>query len=345
MIQKRSDIMADVYDHLGNKFESIRKMCEYHNIGHGTYRHRLKKGLTVEQALTMTTKEVSFNETKYTDHLGNTFSNIKDMCKYHNINYQTYNTRINQGWSRERALTEPVPKSGATICKDHLDNIFYSMTDMCCHHNIPLGVYRNRIKLGWSIEKALTTPFVKKSNVCKDHISNKFKSTTAMCKHYNIDQATYAQRLEKGWSVKKALTTPTSQLCNDHLGNIFKSTKEMCRHYNIDSSTYALRIENGWALEKALTTPAGDLTICKDHLGNTFKSVSAMIKHYKISYGAYEWRIKNNWSLEKALTMITDGTVIADNYKVIRYIDDNYYECEINNERMIRHHSQILNCA
>ena len=42
---------------------------------------------------------------QYTDHLGNKFNSIKDMCKYWNVNVKTYTTRYKKGWSLKESLT------------------------------------------------------------------------------------------------------------------------------------------------------------------------------------------------------------------------------------------------
>lgn len=42
------------------------------------------------------------------DHLGNKFRTIKDMCIYHGIPPETYQSRKKRGWELERILTTPV---------------------------------------------------------------------------------------------------------------------------------------------------------------------------------------------------------------------------------------------
>ena len=38
------------------------------------------------------------------DHLGNKFDSITDMCKYWNISISTFTSRVNSGWSLKNAL-------------------------------------------------------------------------------------------------------------------------------------------------------------------------------------------------------------------------------------------------
>lgn len=39
-------------DHLGNKFDTLKSMCEFYNIESNTYKSRIKKGMSVKEALT-----------------------------------------------------------------------------------------------------------------------------------------------------------------------------------------------------------------------------------------------------------------------------------------------------
>ena len=43
-------------------------------------------------------------------------------------------------------------------CKDHLGREFSSVSKMCLFWGISQQLYSSRIKAGWSLEKALTTP-------------------------------------------------------------------------------------------------------------------------------------------------------------------------------------------
>lgn len=39
------------------------------------------------------------------DHLGNTYRTKSEMCNHYGVMIGTYNSRINRGWSVEKALT------------------------------------------------------------------------------------------------------------------------------------------------------------------------------------------------------------------------------------------------
>ena len=150
-------------DHLGNNFNSIKEMCEFYNISVTTYKRRLKKGISVKNALIIPTINIIENQNKRCqDHLGNNFNSIKEMCEFWNITPGIYQTRFKRyKWSLEKTLTTQAKNyyPFSIICQDHLGNKFKSMIDMCKYHNTSYQLCNRRIReLHWSIEEALTIP-------------------------------------------------------------------------------------------------------------------------------------------------------------------------------------------
>ena len=260
--------------------------------------------------------------TIYTDHLGNKYSSLKDMCAFYGISVSTYKARIKRGWSVQDALEKPLTKYS---CRDYLGNEFASKKAMCDAYNIDYRVFQARIKNeNWSLEKALTTPV--RDDSCVDHLGNKFNSISDMCSFYKIDPSCYKKRIRSGWSVENALTmpsgsknplskiwnekkSPASKECKDHKGNEYPSFKAMCNAYNMSPNTvYARMTKYKWPLEKALTTPLGegrrvrrDGISCRDMNGTIYPSVSAMCKKYGVSRSHYQKRIDLGFSLCDAL--------------------------------------------
>ena len=143
---------------------------------------------------------------------------------------------------------------------------------MCKAYQINYGVFWTRTRdMGWSLEKALTTPT--RDDSCSDHLGNRYDSVSKMCAAYNIAKPCYAKRISNGWSIKDALTipsgnrnpsnklwtlkgSPASKSCKDYKGNDYPSFTAMCKSYNIPKSTVEARINrHGWSLEEALTIP------------------------------------------------------------------------------------------
>lgn len=208
-----------------------------------------------------------------TDHLGNHFKSVSAMTKHWGISRTTYLSRINMGWSVEKALTftireESRPKGGAV---DHLGNKFKSRSQMLKYWGISPATYYNRThKEGLSMEEALTKPIAKTFSFQEvtDHLGNKYRSLSLMARTYGIKPITLRDRLERGWSIREALTTPvdTSTLrktvnvkgikVQDHKGVWYNSYYELAKAYGLTISTlYGRLVRLGWSIEKALLTP------------------------------------------------------------------------------------------
>lgn len=157
-------------DHNGKRYNSINDMCKAYGITRNMYESRKAKGCPLEQILDPK-KDSSklFAGVKCTDHKGQEFDSVRDMCNYYHISTGMYYKGIKDGISLERVLTGTVKEQPKTQieelyrpelnvkCKDHLNNKYDSITQMCAHYNILPDTYFARIQIGWSKEKALTT--------------------------------------------------------------------------------------------------------------------------------------------------------------------------------------------
>ena len=242
---------------------------------------------------------------KTTDHLGNEYNSVNEMCQKYNINKNTYIRRISMGMDKEAALTLPVKPSQKTVF-DHLNNEYRSVSEMCRKYGIPRQSYEQRKNKGWNIEKILTTPVKTKTAPCSDHLGNHYDSIKEMCEHYNITYKTYINRITNGWSLEETLTISSRKkllepnlsmnenvdlselkfqngykiiIHNqkhyiDHEGNIFKNVKSMCEYHNVSTSLFLSRLKKGMSVKEALYKKK-----VKDHLGNEFESKSKMRKY------------------------------------------------------------------
>lgn len=147
-------------DHEGNKFNSQIEMCCYWGISSATLIFRLKQGLNLKEALTKKT-----NRGHITDHTGKEHKSFNDMCNSYDIGRDTVYERLKRGWTLEKALTEPLIRAFKQFeCVDYTGKEFDSISSMCTYYKINRTLYNYRLKLGWTQEKALTTPVHKTKN-------------------------------------------------------------------------------------------------------------------------------------------------------------------------------------
>lgn len=211
---------------------------------------------------------------------------------------------------------------------DHLGNQFKSVSEMVKYYGIPRPTYISRLKLGWSLEEALTVPSIKDGGNFKatnslegleDHLGNRFNNKSQMARYWGISPAQLHSRLSQGMTLEEALTKQTTPRGNyskrgvvDHLGVKYSSIPKLAKAYNIKVITLNDRLKRGWSIERALTTPVDNSCHRKskdinsvrvqDHKGNWYDSYYSMAKAYDLSFSTLYGRLVTlGWSVEKAL--------------------------------------------
>lgn len=198
------------------------------------------------------------------DHLSNYFDSESAMTRHYNVPRPTFRSRIEKGWSLEKALTFG---KKSHVVKDHLGNEFSSISSMVKHYGISYQAFLSRKSKGMSLEKALTTPLSKytKSQNIKDHLGNHYNSYKELAEAYDLDEKTLKVRLYRGWSLEDSLLCSThkhseyskevSVSIEDHLGNTYPSYSSMARDYGLSFNALYNRLNSGWSVKDALTTP------------------------------------------------------------------------------------------
>ena len=89
-------------DHKGRTFESFEELARCYAMCPDTLKHRLKSGMSLEQALTTPARRGQHVQCK--DHLGNVYHTFTDMCDFWGAKYITFISRLNRGLSIEECL-------------------------------------------------------------------------------------------------------------------------------------------------------------------------------------------------------------------------------------------------
>lgn len=324
-------------DHLGNKFKNADEMCAQYKVSYTAFMSRMDSGWELKDALTIPVEKRSQNKEYikisglYVDPWGESFKTKSEMAEAHGINLQVLSSRVSKGWTLKEALSIPLGgKLHPEIkikCKPHNKHItdpwgneFNNYREMARAHNLSEDILRDRLKRGWSMEKALTAPingangeYIGKE--CYDHTGRRFPSIKAKCKFWNITASAYNARIKKGMLEKDALTTPVKQKKQTITYNGIKYEKlsDFCNDYNITLEIYYNRAGLGWDLKRIVETPCyGDKGIrIKDHLGNPYSSIKAMCKAYGKNAASYYTGIKQGKSIEEILTAPKKGAEIT----------------------------------
>ncbi len=131
----------NVVDHLGTHYKSEAQMCRAYHIPLMTYRRRLERNMSLEDALTIPSGSCN----SIVDHEGTVFPTVAELCRNWGVTTERFNRKIRQGCTIEQALDNDF--SGKEYI-DYLGNVFVRWQDYADHWGIPRGTLSHRIKSG-----------------------------------------------------------------------------------------------------------------------------------------------------------------------------------------------------
>lgn len=220
-------------DHTGQIFFSQRAMCEAWGVDLDTYTARLKRGWTVEQALT---------GIRYHDHEGNGYKTKMDMCRAWGVSAYDYDRYLKNGCTLEEALTgkeqQEKPKETQAEPVHNRDEFIAPES--------------------FSAKSAIAFECKVVSSHCLiDHYDHVFKSIEDLCKYWKISARLFRIRLSSGDSphevfsylMEKRYRPKTKRRYEDHLGFKFESIEELCAFWNISSLAFHKRQREGMDIE------------------------------------------------------------------------------------------------
>jgi len=106
------------------------------------------------------------------------------------IKERTFRHRVQVGWDPRQAATEP-PRNGGPKPREN------SLTQRALRAGLTPSVVYERVRKGWSEERALSTP-----------VHGSGKSRAQLARERGIPPDTFHARLKRGWPMEKALRTP-----------------------------------------------------------------------------------------------------------------------------------------
>lgn len=198
-VKNYSEVTGNVVRAFGKTWKNQMAFAREFGINYDTLRRRINEGgMTYEEAVA---KPVC-KRMKFTDHCGQTFDSVAEAARYHGVSYSRLAGALKDGLNVEEAFK----KAGETKppVKDHLGRCYTSKVVMCNVYNISTRLFNRREKLGWDLERILTTP-----DHVTDHLGHAYATIGRMCEHWGVSQVTYTCRLKRGWSQERALTTPS----------------------------------------------------------------------------------------------------------------------------------------
>ncbi len=205
------------FDHKNIQYASIAEMCKTYSIKRDTYLSRIKRGWSVEEALTAPPKQLKGKKNPYAikDYNGKEYNTLTDMLNAYNISYSVYRKRKKIGMPLKEILTVPIDKNETPVQDPFCPEKWFSSKNALYEHygvDTKLVSYRMK-KLNWSFEKAIKTPRNEIGKTghnikCIDKNGTTFNSRREMYAHYGISANVMHYRKKAGMNEYEALYTP-----------------------------------------------------------------------------------------------------------------------------------------
>lgn len=263
-----------------------------------------------------------------TDHKGNTFSTIKEMCEHYGVKMQVFYARKSRGWETKECLEgkkkKKVKKKKQIV--DHKGNTFATKNAMYERYDVKRQEFYNRKKRGWTLEECLEGKT--HTNDTIEYNKVKFKDKYDFCRYYGINLYDFIEKKNSGCTLEQIIKSCSNkENVTDYKGEVYPTEYAMCKRYGIPPALYTIRISSGWTMKHALNTKYNSTrfrrTICnekkigirrsniayKDHKDNVFPTMSAMCEHYGITPAKFINRLEKGWDLGAVL----EGYWLTDN--------------------------------
>lgn len=296
------DTYNDLAAHYG--FASFAKMAEAHDIPPHILRGRISRShMPLTKAISKGYKPAK----PCVDHLGNKFDSEFHRARCYGQKYELVQKRLQKGMSLKDALTIK-PKRGRWLnITDNKGNVFHAVSELADYYNLSRTLVYSRYQKGLPMEKILHKGKLQQSqgNPVKDHYGNKFESFEAMARYYEVPPTTLKRNIQQKGSIAKALKAllpKYDHTATDHLSNTFASVENMSKYYNLSYIYVYNELKRG----------------------NTFQD------------------ILNSMPYDNAGHYFKERSMFCPDLKVIRGIQDGFYEIEYIGENMVFHMNQML---
>ena len=215
--------------------------------------------------------------------------------------------RLDEGWTAEEAIG--TPHESAEAQRVEAWGECRTLREWAQDDRAVVGpdLIRNRVKVGWSAERAITTPNDKARHEITAFGETKLATTWGRDERARASHSTILRRVEEGWEPEAAITTPA--VVNRPKGvAAFGETKNLAawgrdERAVVSEGCIANRIARGWTPEEAITTPGDNGPVTLTAFGETKISLDwAEDARCAVSRTVFLGRIRRGWAAERAMT-------------------------------------------
>ncbi|PCH49310.1 MAG: hypothetical protein COC22_06805 [Flavobacteriaceae bacterium] len=296
----------------GVTYPCIAQMCKQHNVKMVTYRHRIKSGWSIEEAIGVKQRIDGRKNKKGNLYTVNnkTYYSVCELSREFNVNENTIRDRLKKGHSIEIAIgIVPMPKIVISHPKrrtyEFNNKTYKSLREISEVTGIKEGTLWGRIsRTGMSIEDAVAFEVHGNEVVCHGRT---YPSISALAAAYNLPGWKVHQRIYKrGYTPEEAISDEDKRLSSQDdiiVNNVkYKSFMDACEKLNFTVEAVKNRLQEGASLSEAFDNNWTANPIIVE--GKKFKNIALVAKHYGISKDRIYGRISKGYSIEEAVEIV-----------------------------------------
>lgn len=181
---------------------------------------------------------------------------IQEMADMASVSEAAMRMRLKNGWSVERALTEP------PVTRDPLDIDGESLTleEWTRRSGVPRSVVTSRLRQGWNAKDAVFAPTARQRKRTPLTAHGETHSVAEWARLKGLTYEALTNRLDRGWSPEQAVDTPMRQKARSgrriKVGGDALTVTEWSERNGIPRRTITNRLAAGWDPVRAVTEPA-----------------------------------------------------------------------------------------
>lgn len=134
------------------------------------------------------------------------YKSYSQLAKAFDINVNTINSRLTEGYSLYDAVTNPVVSTKKPIKYKGED--YESITDLLKVYGLDLSTYKNRKRLGWDLDRILSYKVGEIGTGKAEPIEFKgetYPSKARLADAYGAEYSDFIRKLGYGWTIEEAL--------------------------------------------------------------------------------------------------------------------------------------------
>ena len=177
-----------------------------------------------------------------------------------------------------------------------------TVADMAREHGLEPDIVHSRLRLGWTLDKALRTPVRERIRaVDADGNVTTYARLAAEC---GMSLSTLRNRLNNGWSLEDALSIPRRKHTSDYDAKYGLPISKWLAESGVTLSQFRSRIGHGWSPERAAREPLSLATVLTQYLREPDATrVRDLCVEHDVPLDVCVYRLRAGWEIDKACTV------------------------------------------